>query len=240
MTQVRKEFDGHAVLKAIDLTVAGGEKLVIIGPSGSGKTTILRLIMTLETPDHGQIEIDGELLGCAWENGRIVKDNRKNLRAVRSKVGMVFQHFNLFPHMSVLDNIMEAPIRSLRMPKEEARERAVGLLRRVDMLEKASSYPGQLSGGQQQRVAIARAIVTEPAVLLADEPTGNLDTARSKEIMELLWHLNAEQGITVLMVTHEAEMAAYARRVVRFVDGVIASDEVNPHPLARQAAKAEA
>lgn len=218
MAQVRKEFDGHAVVKSVDLTVAGGEKLVIIGPSGSGKTTILRLIMTLETPDHGHIEIDGELLGCAWHNGRIIKDNRKNLRAVRSKVGMVFQHFNLFPHMSVLDNIMEAPVRSLRMPKEEARERAMGLLRRIDMVEKASSYPGQLSGGQQQRVAIARALAMRPSVMLFDEVTSALDPEKVGEILQTIRELAAEVTMAMVIVTHEMGFARNIADRVIFMD----------------------
>jgi polar amino acid transport system ATP-binding protein len=218
MTQVQKEFGGHMVVKSMDLTVASGEKLVIIGPSGSGKTTILRLIMTLETPDNGHIEIDGELLGCAWESGRIIKNNSKNLRAVRSKVGMVFQHFNLFPHMSVLDNIMEAPVRSLRMPKEEARERAIGLLRRVDMVEKASSYPGQLSGGQQQRVAIARALAMRPSVMLFDEVTSALDPEKVGEILQTIRELAAEVNMAMVIVTHEMGFARNIADRVIFMD----------------------
>ncbi len=218
MTRVRKAFDGRAVVNDVDLSVAGGEKLVIIGPSGSGKTTILRLIMTLETPDHGQIEIDGELLGCAWDNGRMVRDNRRNLRAVRSKVGMVFQHFNLFPHMSVLDNIMEAPVKSLRMPKAEARDRAMGLLRRVDMVEKASSYPGQLSGGQQQRVAIARALAMRPAVMLFDEVTSALDPEKVGEILHTIRELATEVTMAMVIVTHEMGFARNIADRVIFMD----------------------
>jgi len=218
MTRVRKEFDGRAVVQDVDLSVAGGEKLVIIGPSGSGKTTILRLIMTLETPDHGQIEIDGELLGCAWDNGRMIRDNRRNLRAVRSKVGMVFQHFNLFPHMSVLDNIMEAPVKSLRMPRAEARERAMGLLRRVDMVEKASSYPGQLSGGQQQRVAIARALAMRPAVMLFDEVTSALDPEKVGEILHTIRELATEVTMAMVIVTHEMGFARNIADRVIFMD----------------------
>ncbi len=218
MKQVRKEFGGHAVVKSMDLTVASGEKLVIIGPSGSGKTTILRLIMTLETPDNGYIEIDGELLGCAWDSGRITKNNNKNLRAVRSKVGMVFQHFNLFPHMSVLDNIMEAPTRSLRMSKEEARERAIGLLQRIDMVGKASSYPGQLSGGQQQRVAIARALAMRPSVMLFDEVTSALDPEKVGEILQTIRELAAEVNMAMVIVTHEMGFARNIADRVIFMD----------------------
>ncbi len=218
MTQIRKEFDGNPVVKAMDLSVARGEKLVIIGPSGSGKTTVLRLIMTLETPDHGHVQIDGELLGCAWENGRMIRDNRKNLRAVRSKVGMVFQHFNLVPHMSVLDNIMEAPVKSLRMPREEARERAVALLRRIDMSEKASSYPGQLSGGQQQRVAIARALAMRPTVMLFDEVTSALDPEKVGEILQTIRQLANEVNMTMVIVTHEMGFARNIADRVIFMD----------------------
>lgn len=222
MTRVRKSFDARAVVNDVDLSVAGGEKLVIIGPSGSGKTTILRLIMTLETPDHGHIEIDGELLGCAWDNGRMIRDNRRNLRAVRSKVGMVFQHFNLFPHMSVLDNITEAPVKSLRMPKAEARDRAMGLLRRVGMVEKASSYPGQLSGGQQQRVAIARALAMRPAVMLFDEVTSALDPEKVGEILHTIRELANEVTMAMVIVTHEMGFARnIADRVIFMDDGQI-------------------
>jgi polar amino acid transport system ATP-binding protein len=218
MNQVRKEFDGRAVLHQMDLSVANAEKLVIVGPSGSGKTTILRLIMTLETPNHGRIEIDGELLGCAWDDGRVVQDNRKNLRAVRRKVGMVFQHFNLFPHMTVLENIMEAPLRSLRMPKDEALERAMGLLGRVGMEEKASSYPGQLSGGQQQRVAIARALALRPRVMLFDEVTSALDPETVGEVLRTIRELADEVTMTMVIVTHEMGFAKNIADRVIFMD----------------------
>ncbi len=218
LTQVSKAFDGLAVLHQMDLSVASGEKVVIVGPSGSGKTTILRLIMTLETPNHGRIEVDGELLGCAWEQGRIIHDNRENLRSVRRKVGMVFQQFNLFPHMTVLDNIMEAPLRSLRMPKAEARERALGLLQRVGMEEKVSSYPGQLSGGQQQRVAIARALALRPQVMLFDEVTSALDPETVGEVLGTIRELASEVTMAMILVTHEMGFAKSIADRVIFMD----------------------
>ena len=218
MLEVRKRFGERTVLERMDLSVDLGEKLVIIGPSGSGKTTILRLIMTLETPDHGRIEVDGELLGCAWEKGRVVEDNRRHLRRVRRKVGMVFQHFNLFPHLSVLENIMEAPLRTLRMPKAEAHERAMGLLRRVGMAEKASDYPGQLSGGQQQRVAIARALAMRPAVMLFDEVTSALDPETVGEVLRTIRELAEEVTMAMIIVTHEMGFARNIADRVIFMD----------------------
>ena len=218
MVEVRKRFGERTVLQRMDLSVDLGEKLVIIGPSGSGKTTILRLIMTLETPDHGRIEVDGELLGCAWEEGRVVEDNRRHLRRVRRKVGMVFQHFNLFPHLSVLENIMEAPLRTLRMPKAEAHERAMGLLRRVGMAEKASDYPGQLSGGQQQRVAIARALAMRPAVMLFDEVTSALDPETVGEVLHTIRELADEVTMAMIIVTHEMGFARNIADRVIFMD----------------------
>ena len=218
MVGARKRFGDRTVLEGMDLSVDLGEKLVIIGPSGSGKTTILRLIMTLETPDHGRIEIDGELLGCAWEDGRVVEDNRKHLRRVRRKVGMVFQHFNLFPHLSVLENIMEAPLRTLRMPKAEALERAMGLLQRVGMAEKAPDYPGQLSGGQQQRVAIARALAMRPTVMLFDEVTSALDPETVGEVLHTIRELADEVTMAMIIVTHEMGFARNIADRVIFMD----------------------
>ena len=218
MAEVRKAFGEHVVLHRMDLAVSPEEKLVIIGPSGSGKTTVLRLMMTLETPDHGRIEIDGSLLGCAWDEGRIVEDNRKSLRAVRGKVGMVFQHFNLFPHLTVLDNVMEAPLRVLRMTKDEARERALGLLERVGMAEKVSSRPGQLSGGQQQRVAIARALAMRPRVMLFDEVTSALDPEMVGEVLRTIRELASEVTMAMVIVTHEMGFARNIADRVIFMD----------------------
>lgn len=219
---VSKHFDETAVIECMNLSVDMGEKLVIIGPSGSGKTTVLRLMMTLEKPDNGRIEIDGSLLGCAWNHGRLVEDNRKNLRMIRRNVGMVFQQFNLFPHMTAIQNVMEAPLRSLRMSKADAHERAMGLLERVGMANKTSSYPGQLSGGQQQRVAVARALALRPKVMLFDEVTSALDPESVGDILHLIRDLADEFTMAMVIVTHEMGFAkSIADRIIFMDDGKI-------------------
>jgi polar amino acid transport system ATP-binding protein len=217
-SRVSKTFGDQRVLDNVDLEIEDGEKVVIIGPSGSGKTTILRLMMTLEQPETGRIEIDGELLGCEWAEGNIVQDNRKKLRSVRSLVGMVFQHFNLFPHMTVLRNVTEAPIRTLGLKKEEAEDRALGLLRRVGMEEKAPSYPGELSGGQQQRVAIARALAMRPKVMLFDEVTSALDPETVGDVLHMIRDLAEEITMTMVIVTHEMGFAKEVSDRVLFMD----------------------
>ena len=211
---MHKWYGQFHVLKDINLTVNRGERIVICGPSGSGKSTMIRCINRLEEHQQGQIIVD---------NIELSNDIRK-IDEIRREVGMVFQHFNLFPHLTVLENCTLAPIWVRKMPKAEAEEAAMEYLERVKIPEQAHKFPGQLSGGQQQRVAIARAIVGMPDVLLADEPTGNLDQARGREIMDLLSALNREDGITVVMVTHDAAMSRYADRVVYFVDGEIRAD----------------
>ena len=208
-------------LKGVDLSIHAGDFVAIMGPSGSGKSTAMNMLGCLDTPTSGEYLFNGvhvETLG---------RDQRARLR--RQFLGFVFQGFNLLARTTAQENV-ELP---LLYRGESARDRHVAAtkaLASVGLTGWEHHTPGELSGGQQQRVAIARAIVTEPAVLLADEPTGNLDTHRSREIMELLWSLNVDHGITVLMVTHEADMAAYAKRIVHFVDGVIDSDQANPHP----------
>ena len=209
-------------LKGVDLDIERGEFVAIMGPSGSGKSTAMNTLGCLDRPTGGQYLFRGVRVEA------LERDQRARLR--RRYLGFVFQGFNLLARTSAQENV-ELP---LLYRGESARARhaaAARALESVGLKGWEHHTPGELSGGQQQRVAIARAIVTEPTVLLADEPTGNLDTARSKEIMELLWRLNTDQGITVLMVTHESDMAAYAKRMVRFVDGVVASDERNPHPV---------
>ena len=213
-------------LKGVDLDIEQGDFVAIMGPSGSGKSTAMNTLGCLDTPTSGTYEYQGVQVQS------LSRDERARLR--RRYLGFVFQGFNLLARTSAQENV-ELPLIYRGEPTAQRHAMAARALEQVGLKGWEHHTPGELSGGQQQRVAIARAIVTEPAVLLADEPTGNLDTARSKEIMELLWHLNAEQGITVLMVTHEPDMAAYARRMVRFVDGVVASDERNPHPVALQA-----
>ena len=209
-------------LKGVDLDIHAGEFLAIMGPSGSGKSTAMNVIGCLDRPSAGDYLFRGVPVQA------LSRDDRARLR--RRFMGFVFQGFNLLARTSAQENV-ELPLIYRGEPAAQRHAMAARALDAVGLKGWEHHTPGELSGGQQQRVAIARAIVTEPTVLLADEPTGNLDTARSKEIMELLWRLNTEQGITVLMVTHESDMAAYARRMVRFVDGVVASDERNPHPV---------
>jgi putative ABC transport system ATP-binding protein len=217
-------------LKGVDLDIQRGDFVAIMGPSGSGKSTAMNTLGCLDTPTTGIYEYQGVQVQS------LSRDQRARLR--RRYLGFVFQGFNLLARTSAQENV-ELPLIYRGEPAARRHAMAARALDAVGLKGWEHHTPGELSGGQQQRVAIARAIVTEPAVLLADEPTGNLDTARSQEIMELLWHLNADLGITVLMVTHEPDMAAYARRMVRFVDGVVASDERNPHPVAMRAAPAE-
>ncbi len=218
-------------LKAIDLDITAGEFVAIMGPSGSGKSTAMNIIGCLDTPSSGQYLFRGVPVE------KLTRDQRARLR--RRYLGFVFQGFNLLARTSAQENV-ELPLLYRGESAAQRRTAAAKALKSVGLAGWEHHTPAELSGGQQQRVAIARALVTEPAVLLADEPTGNLDTQRSQEIMELLRGLNSEHGITVLMVTHEPDMAAYARRWVRFVDGRVDSDKVNEHPvvaaLAAQAA----
>ena len=207
----------HA-LRGIDLRIDEGEFVAVMGPSGSGKSTCMNILGCLDTPTSGTYKFKG------IEVGKLTRNQRTRLR--RFYLGFVFQGYNLLSRTSALENV-ELPLIYRRVPTGERRARAVKTLETVGLKGWESHTPGELSGGQQQRVAIARAIVTWPAVLFADEPTGNLDTARSREIMDLLSGLNRDQGITVAMVTHEPEMAAYAKRVVHFLDGLVESDEQN-------------
>ena len=208
-------------LKGVDLDIEQGDFVAIMGPSGSGKSTAMNILGCLDTPSAGEYFFQGVRVDS------LTRDQRARLR--RRYLGFVFQGFNLLARTSAQENV-ELPLVYRGEPAAKRHAMAARALDSVGLKGWEHHTPGELSGGQQQRVAIARAIVTEPAVLLADEPTGNLDTQRSREIMEFLWHLNADLGITVLMVTHEAEMAAYARRIVRFVDGVVDSDTRNLHP----------
>ncbi len=221
-----------AALRGVDLDIDAGDFVAIMGPSGSGKSTAMNMLGCLDTPTTGEYLFQGVHVES------LSRDQRARLR--RRYLGFVFQGFNLLARTSAQENV-ELPL-LYRGESAAARHAAAArALTSVGLAGWEHHTPAELSGGQQQRVAIARAIVTEPAVLLADEPTGNLDTQRSHEIMELLWRLNVDHGITVLMVTHEADMAAYAKRIVRFVDGTVASDTPNPHPAgARAAAGTEA
>ena len=208
-------------LKGVDLDIEQGDFVAIMGPSGSGKSTAMNMLGCLDVPSGGEYLFRGVHVES------LSRDERARLR--RRYFGFVFQGFHLLARTSALENV-ELPLIYRGEPATQRHAAARAALEQVGLKGWEHHTPGELSGGQQQRVAIARAIVTEPQVLLADEPTGNLDTQRSHEIMELLWRLNVERGITVLMVTHETDMAAYARRMVRFVDGQVASDERNPRP----------
>ena len=217
----------HA-LKSVDLDIARGEFVAIMGPSGSGKSTAMNTLGCLDRPSSGQYWFQGVRVDA------LTRDQRALLR--RRYFGFVFQGFNLLARTSAQENV-ELPLLYRGESASARKAAAARALDSVGLKGWEHHTPAELSGGQQQRVAIARAIVTQPAVLLADEPTGNLDTHRSFEIMDLLWHLNHDQGITVLMVTHETEMAQYARRIVRFVDGVVDSDAANPHPVQPQSTR---
>jgi putative ABC transport system ATP-binding protein len=210
-----------AALKGVDLTIEAGDFVAIMGPSGSGKSTAMNMLGCLDTPTKGEYLFNGIHVET------LSRDQRARLR--RRFLGFVFQGFNLLARTSAQENV-ELPLLYRGESAKARHAAATKALASVGLAGWEHHTPAELSGGQQQRVAIARAIVTEPAVLLADEPTGNLDTQRSREIMELLWGLNVNHGITVLMVTHEADMAAYAKRIVHFVDGVVDNDTLNPHP----------
>ena len=203
---LRKSFGDVEVLKGIDLTIKEKEVVVIIGPSGSGKSTLLRCMNYLEEPTSGKVSVDG-----------IVLDGEANINKVREEVGMVFQRFNLFPHVTVLDNIMLAPIKVRHITKAEAEDTARKLLARVGLADKADAYPSQLSGGQQQRVAIARALAMKPKVMLFDEPTSALDPEMVGEVLDVMRKL-AEEGMTMVIVTHEMGFAREVGDRLLFVD----------------------
>lgn len=224
-SNIRKSYGETEVLKGIDLDIAHGEKVAVIGPSGSGKTTLGRLLMTLEEPTSGTIEVNGESLWHMESGGKQARANEKHLHRMRSSIGMVFQHFNLFPHMTVLRNVMEAPIRVSGLTKEEAQERAVFMLQKVGLEEKLDSYPAQLSGGQKQRVAIARALVMRPKVMVFDEVTSALDPELVGEVLEVIKEIANEGEMAMLLITHEMEFARdVADRVVFAAEGHIVEE----------------
>ena len=216
MAGITKVYDTGKIkveaLRGIDLEVRKGEFVAVVGPSGSGKSTLLNLVGCLDTPSGGQYQLGGEAVAGL---------DRDQLADVRNRrVGFVFQNFNLLPQLTALENV-EMPLMFGGVGGRERRRRALAQLEQVGLVDRVEHRPTELSGGQMQRVAIARALAMEPDIILADEPTGNLDTARGREVMDLLTRFNREQGITVVMVTHEPDMAAYAGRVVRFLDGAI-------------------
>ncbi len=218
---LRKSYGQLNVLNGVDLKVAPQEVLVIIGPSGSGKSTLLRCINHLEEPTAGRILLEGELINDTTKNRQGFE---KHLNNVRCKVGMVFQQFNLFPHMTVLENVMEAPVLVLKQDKAEARNKALSLLEKVGLSDKTDSYPSMLSGGQQQRVAIARALAMEPKVMLFDEVTSALDPELVGDVLRVMEDL-AREGMTMLVVTHEMGFAEkVGDRVIFMADGVVVED----------------
>ena len=225
---VKKSFNDSTlhVLKDISLTVAQGEVVAIIGPSGSGKSTLLRCATLLTKMDSGDLLYSGDYAAKTNEQGVSVYADKQQLKKIRSRFGLVFQNFNLFPHFSVLKNLTDAPIQVLGRSKEEAEKKAMALLEKMGLADKADAYPCQLSGGQQQRVSIGRALMNAPAVVLADEPTGNLDSKNSQEIMELLKLSNRKFGQTLIMITHDESLALQADRIIAIEDGRIARDEV--------------
>jgi polar amino acid transport system ATP-binding protein len=226
---VNKSWGDNHVLRDLNFYVAPGEKVSIIGPSGSGKTTILRILMTLEVPDNGLVTVENETLWDA-RDGKRPKETQQT-RATRRKVGMVFQQFNLFPHMTALANVMEAPVHSLGMSKDEARERAVDLMELVGLSKHLDHKPPQLSGGQQQRVAIARALAMRPKVLLFDEPTSALDPELIGEVLNVIRDLATSTDMTMLLVTHEMRFAEeISDRVVMFDHGR-AVEQGPPHEI---------
>ncbi len=221
--KVTKRYGSFTVLDSLDLDIARNEKVSIIGPSGSGKTTVLRMLMTLERIDEGVITVDGEPLTHEERNGAMVPASECHLRRVRGKIGMVFQHFNLFPHMTALANCMEAPVSVLGLSKQEAEARAADLLDMVGLGDKKGHYPIQLSGGQKQRVAIARALAMRPKVMLFDEVTSALDPELVGEVLNVIRQLAAEHDLTMLMVTHQMGFAKeFSDRVCFFYGGKIA------------------
>lgn len=204
---LKKSFGDHLVLNGINETINKGEKVVVIGPSGSGKSTFLRCLNLLEVPDEGTI----------WFEGNNITDKKTDINLIRRKMGMVFQQFNLFPHLSVMENITLAPVKLGIMTKEEAGQKAVELLARIGLSDKADAYPNQLSGGQKQRIAIIRALAMNPDVMLFDEPTSALDPEMVGEVLDLMVQL-ADEGMTMVVVTHEMRFAKKVATRVLFMD----------------------
>ncbi|MEW2501789.1 amino acid ABC transporter ATP-binding protein [Amycolatopsis sp. NPDC047767] len=216
--KICKSFGSLEVLKGIDLEVHEREVLCLIGPSGSGKSTLLRCINHLEKIDAGRLYVDGVLVGYRQRGDKLHELREKEVAFQRKDIGMVFQRFNLFPHMTALENVMEAPIQVRREPRSEVRQRALDLLDRVGLADKAGSYPAQLSGGQQQRVAIARALAMQPKLMLFDEPTSALDPELVGDVLGVMRQL-AKDGMTMVVVTHEMQFAREVADKVLFMDG---------------------
>jgi polar amino acid transport system ATP-binding protein len=224
---VHKRFGSLEVLRGINLDVNAGEVVCLLGPSGSGKSTFLRCINSLETIEDGYIAVDGDLLGYDYRDGRLTTRKERDVCRARRTVGMVFQHFNLFPHMTVLQNICVAPIKVKREDPDEVREHAMMLLEQVGLADRAGTYPSRLSGGQQQRVAIARALAMRPRLMLFDEPTSALDPELVGDVLEVMRSL-AESGMTMIVVTHETGFAREVADRVVFMDQGLVVESGSP------------
>ena len=220
---VHKSFGKLEVLKGIDFKIEKGQVVTLIGPSGSGKSTILRCINLLEKPDSGAVLIEGQ----------DITEKKADIQKIRKDIGMVFQHFNLFPHMTVMENMIYAPVRVNKLSKEEAKKKAMELLALVGLTEKADAYPNKLSGGQKQRIAIARAIAMEPKIMLFDEPTSALDPEMVKEVLEVIKGL-AHTGITMALVTHEMGFAREVSDRICFIDGGKILEDTTPEAFFSQ------
>jgi polar amino acid transport system ATP-binding protein len=224
---VHKRFGRHEVLKGITLEVAAGEVMCLLGPSGSGKSTFLRCINHLEKINAGRLSVDGELVGYRQVGDRLHELRESEIARRRAEIGMVFQHFNLFPHMTAIENVTCAPVYVKRVPRERARTRAVELLAKVGLPDKVDHYPAQLSGGQQQRVAIARALAMEPKLMLFDEPTSALDPELVDEVLQAMKEL-ARDGMTMVVVTHEMGFAREVADTVVFMDDGVVVESGRP------------
>ena len=229
-TQIHKSFGSVEVLRGIDLTVQPGEVACVIGPSGSGKSTFLRCINHLETIDAGTMRVDGKLIGYREAGGKLHELRESEVAAQRRDIGMVFQRFNLFPHMTAIENVMEAPRTVRRTPRAKAHEAALALLTRVGLAERCDNYPSQLSGGQQQRVAIARALAMEPRLMLFDEPTSALDPELVGEVLDVMRGL-AASGMTMVVVTHEMGFAREVGDTLVFMDEGVIVEAGNPREV---------
>ncbi|MEV4412791.1 amino acid ABC transporter ATP-binding protein [Catellatospora sp. NPDC049609] len=227
---VRKSFGQLEVLSGIDLQVNAGEVCCLLGPSGSGKSTFLRCVNHLETVTAGRLWVDGDLVGYRQRGDRLHELREREVAERRRDIGMVFQRFNLFPHLTALGNVMEAPVHVLREPKAAARQRALALLDRVGLADKAHAYPAMLSGGQQQRVAIARALAMRPKLMLFDEPTSALDPELVGEVLDVMRDLAAD-GMTMMVVTHEMGFAREAADTVVFMDGGVVVETGTPEQV---------
>ena len=228
---VTKSYGDHVVLDGLDFSVRRGEKVTIIGPSGSGKSTVLRILMTLEDIQDGVIHVAGKPLWHEEKNGQLIPASEAHLRMMRKEMGMVFQQFNLFPHMTVMRNVTEAPRQVLGLSRDKAKKRALKYLDLVGMSEHADKFPSQLSGGQKQRVGIARALAMHPNILLFDEPTSALDPELVGEVLQVIEHLASQHDLTILLVTHEMQFARQISDRVCFFDRGKFVEEGSPEEI---------